>query len=367
MSDKETKKATFTPEKRRPAKRPIYNPKTPLKEGPYKSQKEGPYKTQKEGPYKSQKEGPYKNQREGSEEKPGIRGLDKALPKTFGYNRSKGAGRAGKMVSRPKVEKFQSNGREEGIPKWVMNIKKLHRDKFREQENRFLAEGSNVVATILATAPDIFVKVFLSEDFNENELLLNLEDANVKMERIPQYLLKEIATTKTTPGIIAICQAAPLRPNWDRAQMVTLVDAVQDPGNLGAIFRTSIGFGMDAVVMGSGTVDPFNPKVVRGSSGTFLKLPFENRVDMAERILFLKSKGFTIIATSPHAVQTLSEAKLRRKVAFLVGNEGAGAQQSYIDMADVTVKIDMSNAIESLNVAVAHGIVAHELYIKRRT
>jgi len=110
-------------------------------------------------------------------------------------------------------------------------------------------------------------------------------------------------------------------------------------------------------------VNPFNPKVVRGSSGTFLRVPFEKDMSLIDAINFLRSKGYTIIATDLHGKQSLAEIEPRklRKVAFLVGNEGAGTDQHLIEMADETVKIPMSSDLESLNVAVAHGILSFEM------
>jgi TrmH family RNA methyltransferase len=146
------------------------------------------------------------------------------------------------------------------------------------------------------------------------------------------------------------------------APLVLALDHVQDPGNLGTLFRTSLGFGSDGMVLGRGTVSPFNPKVVRGSSGTFLRVPFEFDIDLIDHINFLRSKGYTIIATDLHAKQTLRDIPARklRKMAFLVGNEGAGTNPYFIEIADETVKIPMSSELESLNVSVAHGILSYE-------
>ena len=110
-------------------------------------------------------------------------------------------------------------------------------------------------------------------------------------------------------------------------------------------------------------MNPFNPKVVRGSSGTFLRVPFERDIDLVEQINCLRLKGYTIIATDLHGKQGLKEIKPNkmRKVAFLMGNEGAGTNQHLIEMADETVRIPMSNNLESLNVAVAHGILSYEM------
>ena len=249
---------------------------------------------------------------------------------------------------------------------WIRRIALLKTDKGREKEARFLLEGARCVEEVLKSSPGIVVKVILSPDFRNPELSKLLAKAEIEPETVPAHEFDYLASTVSTQGIVAVCNQSALKPHWESAHLVTLVDSVQDPGNLGAIFRTSLAFGMDAVVCGRGTVDPFNPKVVRGSSGTFLRVPFETGCDLAERIRFLRQNGFTIVATSPHARKSLDEIKMRKRVAFLVGNEGNGADQRLIDAADETVRIPMNSALESLNVAVAHGIVAPLLWNARK-
>jgi TrmH family RNA methyltransferase len=181
---------------------------------------------------------------------------------------------------------------------------------------------------------------------------------------ISDELMEKASTTVTSQGIFAVCRQASCRPNYETTRNVlTIVDAVQDPGNLGTLFRTSLGFSSGGMILGKGTVSPFNPKVVRGSSGTFLRVPFESDVDLIDKINFLRQKGYLIVATDLHARQSLRDLPPRklRKVAFLVGNEGAGTNAYLIELADETVKIPMSSDLESLNVAVAHGILSYEL------
>jgi TrmH family RNA methyltransferase len=123
---------------------------------------------------------------------------------------------------------------------------------------------------------------------------------------------------------------------------------------------------MEAVVLGKGTCDPYNPKVVRASAAALLRMPLETGEDLATKIHFLRTKGFTIVATSPHAKVTLETAKLRKKVALLFGNEGGGVGENLIDQADEVVRIPMKGKVESLNVAVAHGLLTYDLMRLRK-
>ena len=248
-------------------------------------------------------------------------------------------------------------------PPWFKRMLALTTEKGREREGRFLGEGVHVVQELVSHHRELVLGVYVTEAFNDEALIEQINEAEIKLNVLTDEQMKKISSTVTTQGIVAVARIASKKPVYESSRsVITLVDAVQDPGNLGTLFRTSLGFGSDGMILGRGTVSPFNPKVVRGSSGTFLRVPFEFDVDLVDQINFLRSKGYTIIATDLHAKQSLREIaphKLR-KMAFLVGNEGAGTNPYFIELADETVKIPMSSELESLNVAVAHGILSYE-------
>jgi TrmH family RNA methyltransferase len=248
-------------------------------------------------------------------------------------------------------------------PPWFRKLLALTTEKGREREGKFLGEGIHVVEELVSKHREIVIAIYAVEGFENEELIEKINDADITLHMLSPEQMKQLSSTVTPQGIIAYCRIANTKPVYESSRSVlTLVDAVQDPGNLGTLFRTSLGFGSDGMILGRGTVSPFNPKVVRGSSGTFLRVPFEFDVDLVDQINFLRSKGYTIIATDLHAKQSLRqipENKLR-KMAFLVGNEGAGTNPYFIELADETVKIPMSSELESLNVAVAHGILSYE-------
>lgn len=250
------------------------------------------------------------------------------------------------------------------IPPWFKKVVALTTEKGREREGNFIGEGIHVVQELVTHHADQVIGVYYAESFQNAELLDLVRAAGVRLHDISDELMEKASTTVTSQGIFAVCRQASCRPNYETTRNVlTIVDAVQDPGNLGTLFRTSLGFSSGGMILGKGTVSPFNPKVVRGSSGTFLRVPFESDVDLIDKINFLRQKGYLIVATDLHARQSLRDLPPRklRKVAFLVGNEGAGTNAYLIELADETVKIPMSSDLESLNVAVAHGILSYEL------
>lgn len=248
-------------------------------------------------------------------------------------------------------------------PPWYKKLLALTTEKGREREGKFLGEGVHVVQELVSNHRELVMGVYVTEAFNDEALIEQINEAEIRLNVLTDEQMKRLSSTMTTQGVIAVARIASKKPVYESSRsVITLVDAVQDPGNLGTIFRTSLGFGSDGMILGRGTVSPFNPKVVRGSSGTFLRVPFEFDVDLVDQINFLRSKGYTIIATDLHAKQSLRQIPQNklRKMAFLVGNEGAGTNPYFIELADETVKIPMSSELESLNVAVAHGILSYE-------
>ncbi len=237
----------------------------------------------------------------------------------------------------------------------------LKTDKGRWKESQFLLEGAKNIADAMSVSTGIIQTVFLAEGFEDKELLSVIKKNRIETIPISMDDLRNLCDTENPQSILAVANFATLRPDYNTARYVTILDAVQDPGNVGAIMRTSLALGMDAVIMGKGTCDVYNPKVVRSSVGALLRMPFETGEDIAAKMEFLRLKGFSIVATSSHAPTTLENAKLRKKVALIMGNEGAGTGATYLDMADAVVKIPLKNKVESLNVSVAHGILSYQL------
>jgi len=252
---------------------------------------------------------------------------------------------------------------EEKDPPWLKTISLLATEKGREKEGLFLAEGMRVVAEIAEYHKDLVHGIYVDETFDNEDLRKKIKEAGLRIHALTPYQMKQVSAVVSGQGIFAVCRLANEKPNYDTAHAITLVDAVQDPGNLGSLFRNAVGFGIDGIVLGRGSVDPFNPKVVRGSSGCFLRIPFETGIDLQERFSLLRQKGFCIVATSPHAKKSITELSHRqfKKIALLIGNEGSGTNRQVSELADEWVKIPMENSLESLNVAVAHGILSYQI------
>jgi len=248
----------------------------------------------------------------------------------------------------------------------LKGVADLRNEKGREKSGQYLVEGVRAVETLIEHARENVVAIYQTEGVEWNKALLSRQNARLSVRVVSDREMEQISSTKTQQGLMAVAIARALRINWDTARRVTLVDAVQDPGNLGALFRTSAAFGFDAIVLGKGSVDPFNPRAARGSAGLVASVPFETGVRLEQTIEFLHNKGFTVVGTSPHGKDVMETVPLKHKVALLVGNEGKGASANILDQCDARVRIPLAGGVESLNVAVAHGILAAGLHSRSK-
>lgn len=184
---------------------------------------------------------------------------------------------------------------------------------------------------------------------------------------------KLFATTvpsETPQGVAALVRykAFPVEQVLARIPVGPLlaVSGIQDPGNLGTILRSAEAFGAAGVLLGEGTVSPFNPKVVRASAGSIFRLPCAAVKLGASLVSDLRERGLRLLATSSHKGTPLDQADLRGAVAIFIGSEGAGLSRDLISQMDETIAIPHSSKVESLNAGVATSIVLYEVARQRR-
>jgi TrmH family RNA methyltransferase len=141
---------------------------------------------------------------------------------------------------------------------------------------------------------------------------------------------------------------------------LVVVTGLQDPGNLGTILRSAEAFGAAGVILGEGTVSPFNSKVVRGSAGSIFRLSVV-RTKLADLLPRLREKSVRLLATSSHKGAPLPEADFSGPIAVLIGGEGAGISKDVMGKIDEVVAIPHTPQVESLNAGVAASIVLYEI------
>ena len=241
---------------------------------------------------------------------------------------------------------------------------KLQSPKEARKAGVFTAEGLRAVDEVLSSDFEI-ASLWLEDGFCETNpgYIRSLENVSAPACRISRAMFKRLGETENPQGILAIVR----RKKWDVKAVLSkddplfvILEDLQDPGNVGTILRTADAAGAAAVFVSKGTADPYSPKVVRASMGALLHLPVISYPTVGELSPVLKKKGVRLIAGDLKGTCTPWEADLRGAAAILIGNEGAGLSKEASSLADVLVRIPMPGQAESLNAAVASGMLLYE-------
>ncbi|MBU0629410.1 MAG: RNA methyltransferase [Candidatus Margulisbacteria bacterium] len=240
--------------------------------------------------------------------------------------------------------------------KLIKNL--LETRKARRKEKLFVVEGVRMVEEAGAR-----VKTFF---YSENlPIVKKLEEQMSVGYKVSKKQLAEISQVETPQGIVAIVREQEYTLDQiDTKGVIVYCLGVQDPGNLGTIIRTADAFGASGVILSKGTVDLYNPKVVRATMGSLFHLPIVIVENDEETIAQLKQKNVKIIATDLKAEKIATDGDYRGGVAFLVGNEGSGLLPGIVAQGEA-VKIPMPGNAESLNVAVSTAILLYEAVRQR--
>ena len=238
----------------------------------------------------------------------------------------------------------------------VARLRKLGADKkARRAEGAFLCEGVKLVGEALRWGADVETLV-VAEGVELPEGL----PEKIRLVEVPEDLLKAVSTVDTPQGMLAVCRTPELAPPEELAPGRYLVlDGVQDPGNVGTVWRTADAFGADGLILLPGCAEPFSPKTVRSTMGACFRLPVWE-LDLAGLRARLAATGVPLYATALREdTQDARDADLSR-AAVVIGSEGRGVSQAVLDACEKTLKLPMRERCESLNAAVAAAVVLWE-------
>ena len=228
--------------------------------------------------------------------------------------------------------------------------------KEREKSGEFIVEGFHLVEEALKNKDQI-VQIIVREGV---DLPLLWATDNIEMIEVTDVVAKEIAETETSQGVFAHCKQIEVnveeQTTWTK---LLLVDAVQDPGNIGTMIRTADAAGIDAVVLGKGCADAYNPKTLRSAQGSHFHIPII-RGELSEWIDELQERNIKVYGTSLHEAVDYREVETAGSFVLIVGNEGSGIHPQLLDKTDQNVIIPILGQAESLNVAVATGILLYQ-------
>lgn len=234
----------------------------------------------------------------------------------------------------------------------ISRLRKLKNSRaLRREEGVFLCEGPKMLEEALRWGGEIET-VLCAEGVSLPEL-----PAGVRVAEVPEELLVAAADTQTPQGIVFLCRMGDAAlPEVLPGQRFLVLDGLQDPGNVGTIWRSADAFGADGLILCNGCADPWNPKTVRATMGAVFRLPVWE-CGMETLAARLRAQGIPLYATALRAdTADIREMELSR-AAVIIGSEGRGVSQQALELCERTVKIPMRPRCESLNAAAAAAVV----------
>jgi TrmH family RNA methyltransferase len=244
----------------------------------------------------------------------------------------------------------------------VADIRKAIRSGTLTEDGFLPVEGPNLLREALGAGLQIF-GVFLRQGTD-----LPAELRRVRSFWLDPATFKGIQATEHSQGVVSLVR---LR-SWDLESMVKAVGSplvvlvgLQDPGNVGTILRVAEAFGAAGCIGIRGTCSIFNSKVVRASAGSLFRLPHVWEVEWDAVSAMTRLSGIPLVATSPRAGTPIADWDWSKPTAVLIGNEGQGIPQDYVEACAATLRIPQRAPVESLNSAVASAVILYEAFRQR--
>ena len=252
--------------------------------------------------------------------------------------------------------------------KSIKNVQALlSKAKERKKQGVFVVEGPKMSFE----APYDWVSaVYMSESFfNDDRFKEEKKRFLDKTEIVSDAVFKSMSDTQTPQGVLAIVKM----PHYeidelfkgDKTELLVL-ESIQDPGNLGTIFRTAEAAGATGILLSSDSVDVYNPKVIRSTMGAVFRMPFFYVKDLPAAVKSLSGQGIRTYAAHLNGKNVYDEEDYTEGCAFLIGNEGNGLRDEVSECADCLIRIPMCGKAESLNAAVAAAVLMFEAGRQRR-
>jgi TrmH family RNA methyltransferase len=250
----------------------------------------------------------------------------------------------------------------------VRGVAKLAKRDARAQTGLFLLEGPQAVTEALAYRPELLVELYGTPTALDrySDLAQAASDAGVDTEYVTEQVLDSMADTVTPQGIIAVCQQFPTSVKDLLAggpKLIAILEEVRDPGNAGTIIRAADAAGADGVIFSGRSVDVYNPKVVRATTGSLFHLPVAVGVELESVIERTHAAGLQVIAADIKGSDLLTarrEGILVESTAWLFGNEARGLSPEHYELADRAIAVPIYGRAESMNLATAASVCLYE-------
>lgn len=244
----------------------------------------------------------------------------------------------------------------------VRGVAQLAKKDARSETGLFLLEGVQGLKEVLLR-PSLIVELYATEEAVErnSDLFDSLADAGVSFELATASVLKAMCDTETPQGVVAVCKQLDVSLESvlaNRPRLIAFLSNVRDPGNAGTVLRAADAAGADAVVFSEGSVDVYNPKVVRSTTGSLFHLPIVLGVSIESAVASFKNAGLQVFAADGggELLPELGSSVLADPTVWVMGNEAWGFEESTLALVDRKVGLPIYGQAESLNLATAASV-----------
>lgn len=234
----------------------------------------------------------------------------------------------------------------------------LKEKKAREESGRFMVEGLKMVGEACACAQVESLIIDTARVNEFTELILTLEQQGKTVYSVSEHVLASISDQKSPQGIAA-CVLFPKRKPLD-GNLLLALDGVQDPGNVGTMLRTADAAGFDGVLLGEGCADAYSPKVLRATMGSIFRVPFAYTQPLAAELAQRRAHGYEVLCSEMNGTP-FYQRHITARAVLVIGSESRGVSDEVMNTATQRLKLPMHGGAESLNAAVAAGIMMYEM------
>ena len=222
-----------------------------------------------------------------------------------------------------------------------------------------VVEGPRAIQTALDIGAEL-EELFYRSD--QSRIADTFREKGVLAHEVESDVLDHIADSGSPQGLLAVAKVDDSAlPSIAKCRRIVVVDSVQDPGNVGAIVRTAVAAGFEAIVTSSGTADLLSPRSIRASAGTIFGLQSARNMDLGSVLDSLLAEGHFVVATNSQGEQDFRSLEVTDQMTLVLGSEAHGLSEPILERASVLVTIPMGLHVESLNVAVAAGLVMYRM------
>ncbi len=245
----------------------------------------------------------------------------------------------------------------------------------REETGLFLLEGPQAVVEALTYRPEVMLELYVTPTALERYTDLGeaAVAAGMDVEFVSEEVINAMADTVTPQGVIAVARQFPTSAKdifRDEPKLIAILEEVRDPGNLGTIIRAADAAGADGVILTGRSVDLYNPKVVRSTTGSLFHLPVAVGLELPDVLLLAREAGVSVIAADIKGDSLLdvrNSGVLAEPTAWLFGNEARGLTDENLARAERAVSVPIFGAAESMNLATAASVCLYESAFAQRS